>query len=766
VGNASSAASIVRFGIYEMDLRTGELRKAGIRIKLQEQPFKVLKAMLERPGEVVSREELRRCIWPEESFGDFDHAVNIAVGKLRSALDDSADTPRFIETVPRRGYRFIAPTETSTTAAETALLPARRITSSLRKSWGSYTLLAFLMIIAAAVTIFYLRRPPILTNKDSIVLADFSNSTGEVVFDTTLREGLAVLLGQSPFLNIVSDEKIAQTLHQMQQPYDVRLTKELARQVCERANATILISGSIAKLGNSYVIGLEASNCVTGDVLVRDQGIAAGQPRVLQTLEQETKILRQKLGESPPSLSRFNARLEEATTPSLDALKAYSVAMRVYSEKGETEAIPFLEHAIELDPNFALAYGWLGVAYQNLGETALSSKFTTKAYQLSDKVTQREKFMIALFYHNFVTANFQKGIESAALWSNTYPNDPTAREAQAFTYGALGQRSKAATEGLECIRLDPNRSTCYALTAWNQMALDQLDSAKETYRTAISRNLNHPYLFLVGYGLAFLSGDKPSTARLVDEALSMPGAEDSMLASLASSEAYYGRLSKAREYTRRAVEAAQRIGAKERAALWLMNQALWEMEIGNAPFAVSQCAAARSFFDTRDIGMQATVILAAAGDRAGMERMASALAQDSPTDTLLLYYWLPAARASAEIRRDNPSNAIEYLAAVTPFELSGNAPMVPVYLRGKAFLLAHRGSEAIGEFRKFVDHPGRVVNHPYGALAQLQIARAYAMQGDTAKAKAAYQDFLSLWKNADPDIHILNRAKAEYMTLR
>jgi eukaryotic-like serine/threonine-protein kinase len=612
----------------------------------------------------------------------------------------------------------------------------------------------------------HFHRSPKLTEMDTIVLADFSNTTGDGVFDDTLHEGLAVQLGQSPFLNLVSEEKVAQVLRQMQQDAGTRLTKELARQVCQRANAAAVIHGSIAKLDDDYVIGLEAANCLTGEILAREQSTAKGRGRVLATLGEEATKLREKLGESHASLAKFDTPLEDATTPSLEALKAYSAGLKAYATSGDTEAIPFLKHALELDPKFALAHGWLGAVYQNRGESALSAEYTQKAYDLSDRVTQREKFTIALFYHNFVTGDFQKGAETAELWSQSYPKDPIVREAQAFTYEAMGQYEKALPPALECVRLDPGRGTCYALLIGAHLALGHAAEAKTAYQHAAALKLEHPFLHMAGYGLAFLDGDSREMSRLVDQAIGNPGVEDSLLAAQANTEAYHGRVANARRYTRRAVDAALRIGAKERAALWEMNSALWEAEIDSPEIALKEVTEALRLAGTRDLQMQAAFVLACVGDSKEVEREAYELARNSPSDTLLIYYWLPATHASLETRRNNPSKAIEYLQPAEAFELSANAPLVPIYVRGKAYLQMNRGQEAAVEFRKFLDHRSVVGNSPFAATARLQLGRAYAMQGDTAKAKAAYKDFFTLWKDADPDIPVLIAAKAEYEKLQ
>ncbi|HZW91891.1 MAG TPA: protein kinase [Candidatus Eremiobacteraceae bacterium] len=634
------------------------------------------------------------------------------------------------------------------------------------KLWKIAAPILTVALFVAGVLYYRSRQSKPLTDKDTIVLADFANSTGDAVFDDTLKTALSVSLRQSPFLNVLSDSEVAKTLQLMTLPAGTRLTPEVARELCQRAGSKAHIAGSIGSLGSEFVLGLKAVNCQNGDTLAQEQVTAAAKEKVLDALGKAASKLRTELGESLATVQKFDVPLAEATTLSLEALKAYTTGSKIYAEKGDTEAIPFLKRAVELDPKFAVAYGYLGVVYQNRGETALSMEYTRRAYELSDRVTQREKFAITLFYHNFVTGEFEKGVQTAELWSQSYPMDAKPRESGAFTFAALGIYEKSLSQGLECIRLDPNRGTCYSSVMGDYAALGRRGEAKAIYQQAMTHKLDHPFLLEARYGLAFLEGDTAEMARQSEQASGKPEAEDSMLSLQANTEAYYGRIAKAREYTQRAIDAALQRGARERAALWGMNAALWEAEIGDARGARRQSASALSLVSSRDLRMQATVVLARAGDSGQAEEMVSELARNSPVDTLLNHYWLPTARASIEIIRNNPAKAVEYLRGTPAFELSGNGPMVPIYIRGMAYLRLNHGSEAAAEFQKFTDHRAVVGNYPLGALAHLQLGRAYILAGDKDKAHAAYKDFLTLWKDADPDIPILKEAKTEYAKLQ
>jgi len=634
---------------------------------------------------------------------------------------------------------------------------------------------AAVVVIGLAVGgwLYFARRAHALTEKDTIVLADFMNKTGDSVFDDTLKQALAVGLGQSPFLNILSEEKVRETLRQMTRSPSNRLTQDLAREVCQRAGSKAYLAGSIAALGTQYVIGLEALNCASGDVLAREQVTAAGKEQVLSTLGQAAAKLRNEVGESLSSVQKFDVPLEQATTNSLEALKAYTLGRKTNREKGDAEAIPFNKRAIELDPNFALAYVSLGLNYYNLNQPSLGADYLRKAFDLRDRVTEREKFHITAHYYDPATGEVEKANQTSQLWVQTYPRDFMAYSNLGTTYMILGQHEKAATETREALRLEPNNVVSYENLGQIYLALNRFDEARTTTEEEQRRKLGGIPLHLNLYALAFFQGNVAAMRQQADWAIGKPGAEDWMLSLESNTEAWSGRLAKARELSRQAVESARRGDEKEPAALWQANAAIREALFGNAEAARQNAAAALALAPgSRDAEAHAALAYALAGDTPHAQILADDLAKRFPQDTVVQSVWLPTIRAQIETSRKNAARSVEVLQAVAPYELgmlSGSAPnscLYPVYVRAEAYLGAQQGPAAAAEFQKILDHRGLLWNCATGALAHLGLARAYALQNDTPKARVAYQDFLTLWKDADPDIPILLQAKAEHAKLK
>jgi DNA-binding winged helix-turn-helix (wHTH) protein/tetratricopeptide (TPR) repeat protein len=776
MGNSEQTEPILRFQDFQVNLRTGELWKAGIRLKLQDQPFKVLATLLQRPGQVVTREELHHLIWPQESFGDFDHAINLAVNKLRATLGDSADVPHLIETLPRRGYRFIFPVTlpraaesgAASAAVETGLKPV------LKSTWFRWVSVtgATLLVIGLAVGgwLFHSRRAHALTDKDTIVLSDFDNKTGDAVFDDTLKQGLSVQLEQSPFLNLLSDRRVNDTLKLMGRSAGDRLTPDVTREVCRRTNSKAMLTGSIAGLGSQYVIGLKAVNCNTEDVLAEAQEQAAGKEAVLKALDNAAVSLRSKLGESLTSVEKYATPLQEATTPSLDALKAYSLGVKAGYAKGFTAALPFFKRAVELDPNFAMAYVYMSGIYFALNEGGRGAEYARKAHELREKVSERERFEIAGNYYMNATGELEKAAQVYELWQQTYQNNFGPYGQLGFISADLGNWEEALEEFREAQHLEPNFAGNYNNLGIAYTTLNRLDEAEAVYKQAEERKLESELLFQSRYWLAFLKGDTTQMMQLVSAAMGKSGTEDLLLATQADTEGWYGKLRNAQELTRRAMDSANHNDAKESAATYQAAAALREVEWGNWQQARAEANAAVKLAPNRDVRAMAALALARAGDTPGAEKLATELDKTFPLDTLVQRYWLPTIRAAVALQRKDPNRAIELLKSASTVELGEITQftifLCPAYLRGEAYLMLHDGKAAATEFQKFIDHRGVVMNFPWGALARLGLARAYAMQGDTSKAKAAYQDFLMLWKDADPDIPILIAAKAEYAKLQ
>ena len=641
-----------------------------------------------------------------------------------------------------------------------------------RKLW-KVLVPAALILVASAIggTLYFRSRQTTtrLTDKDTIVLSDFNNKTGDSVFDDTLKQGLSVQLEQSPFLDLLSERKVNETLKLMGRPAGDRLTPEVTREVCERTGSKAMLTGSIAGLGTQYVIGLKAVSCNTGDVLAEAQEQAAGKEAVLKALDAAAVSLRGKLGESLSSVQKYATPVEEATTPSLEALKAYSLGQKTFYAKGSTAALPFFKRAVDLDPNFAMAYATMSGVYTYLIEAGRGAENARKAYDLREKVSERERFNIEGNYYLAATGELEKGAQTYELWQQTYPRDAEPYGSLGSVSCLLGNWEKALEEWREALRLEPNNGGNYLVLGFAYMALNRLDEAEAVYKQAEERKLENEFLLANRYCLAFLKGDAAQMAQLLSAPMGKPGTEDELLATQADTEGWYGKLKDARELTGRAMDSAQHNDAKETAAAYQAAAALREVEAGNQEQARAQANAALKLAPNRDVRAMAALALARAGDTAGAEKLAAELDKTFPLDTLVQRYWLPTIRAGVALERKDPSRAIEVLKVASTIELGLPTNLTiflcPVYLRGEAYLMLHDANAAAVEFQKFIDHRGLVMNFPWGALARLGLARAYAMQGNAVKARAAYQDFLTLWKDADPDIPILKQAKAEYAKL-
>ena len=639
-----------------------------------------------------------------------------------------------------------------------------------KKSRWLYASAAILTIALAASALFlHSRKAHALTDKDTVVLADFTNTTGDSVFDGTLRQGLSSQLEQSPFLNLLSDERVAQTLALMAQSKDAQFTRELAREVCQRTASAASIEGSISNLGSQYVVGLKAVNCRSGDVLANEQATANGKEQVLKALGEAATKMRVKLGESLASLQKYDAPAENVTTPSLGALQAYSLGYQAQMVKRDpAAAIPLLQRAISLDANFAMAYARLGNNHRNLGETARAAENTRKAYELRERVSEREKLYITSHYEEFVTGNLEAARKTYELWAQTYPHDDTPRGNLALIYVALGEYDKALAAQQETLRLSKS-GLSYTNLVSGYVTVNRLDEARATAQEAQAHNLDSPHQTL--YFIDFLQHDAAGMEREAAALMGKPGFEDVMLESESDTVAYAGQFAKARELTRRASESAQRADEKETAAGYVAEAALREALVGNMSLAKQQAQAALALSTGRDVEAISAIALGLAGDAAQATRLAADLAKRFPEDTIAQFNYLPTIRAAIFLRGGSATKAIEALVPIAPYELGSPAQTVPyalypIYVRGEAYLASHQGTEAVAEFQKILDHRGIVLNEPIGALARLQIGRAYAMQGDSGKARAAYQDFLTLWKDADADIPIFVAAKAEYAKLK
>jgi DNA-binding winged helix-turn-helix (wHTH) protein/tetratricopeptide (TPR) repeat protein len=602
--------SVIRFGVFEADVRAGELRKSGARIRMQEQPFQILLMLLERPTQVVTRDEIRRKLWSGDVFVDFEHGVNSAVARLRDALGDSADSPRYIETLPRRGYRFIAPVDVTVVespkktnghdngsassnveeSASLALLPLApdiRSTQPLPTSPVArrrpFRLWAAALIIFLAMVLFGVHlasRPPHrLRQTDSVVLADFVNSTSDPVFDSTLRQALAVKLGESPFLSIVAEQRMRDTLRFMGRSPDQRITSITGREICQRLGSKATLSGQISQIADHYFIQLEATNCATGDPIAQAGAEAASKAATLKALDTATAEIRGKLGESLGSIQKYDAPIEQATTTSLEALKAYSLAQVQRNRGDEQAAIPLLQRAIELDPNFAMAYAVLGQVYANTGQNDLAAEDTRKAFLNGNKVGDQEKFYISTHYYDNVTHEFDKSIQTYELWQETYPRDVIPRINLNEFYGRRGEYDKALQEILWAQQIEPNRANVYEALMGDYVCLDRLGDAKAAYAQSLARGFNGEGLQLKRYVVAFLENDTLTMQQLTNASVGQRQ-EDIFDVLNAQTSAYFGQLHSSEDFIRRARGIASRGGFHESGFGWLAIAALNEAEFG------------------------------------------------------------------------------------------------------------------------------------------------------------------------------------------
>ena len=651
-------------------------------------------------------------------------------------------------------------------------VPSRSLIAS---RWKAIVPAATIVLALSIAGFFYLRAAPKLSDKDTIVLADFANSTGDPVFDGTLRQGLAVQLEQSPFLSLVPEDRVQQTLRMMSQPADAHLTPQLAREVCQRTASAAVLQGSIAALGDQYVLGLRAENCRTGKVLDDELVQAAKKEDVLNALSQMASKFRTRVGESLATIQQHDVPLEEATTSSLQALQAYSMGWQRNASAGADAGLPFFKRAVQIDPKFAMGYAALGLYYGTTGESDLAAENIRRAYELRDRASDKEKFFIAAYYDGRATGNQEKAQQTCEQWAQIYPREWTPHTfLSGFIYLVLGRYEKAAEESRKAIELAPDTYTGYFLLGYNFVYLDRPAEAEDVLRRASERKMEAPFLSLLRFDLAFLKGDSAGLQREAAAAQGKPGAEDWISDRQAFALAYTGHLQEARRWSERASDLARETGHRERAALFETRAALWEAFFGNAPRAKRAAKDALALAKNREVRYGAALALAMSGDASQAQSLTNDLERDFPEDTSVRFNYLPAVHATLALDHGDSSKAIELLQVAVPHELSSPrsatfayfGALYPVYVRGQAYLAARQGAEAAREFQKIVDHRGIVIGDAFGVLAHLGMARAYALQGDTAKARKKYQDFFTVWKDADSEIPILKKAKVEYAKLQ
>jgi eukaryotic-like serine/threonine-protein kinase len=768
------------FGKFRCDPREYLLLCDGKPVSLSPKSFEILVALIRSNGRLMMKDELMQQVWPDSFVEEANLTVNISA--LRKVLGETPGGQQYIETVPKRGYRFVVPVTEErndgqlTSTQETLGIERRdQLLGSAPASGASARYLrwwpaAGLLLVAILVAVLVVGRRRVLTNLDTVVLADFANTTGDPVFDGALRQGLSAQLEQSPFLNLLSDERIAATLSLMAQSKGIGLTKELALEVCRRTASAAVLEGTIAQVGTQYLLTLKAVNCSNGDTLGSTEAQAADKNHVLDALGKVSSQMRTRLGESLASLQKYDAPAENVTTPSLEALKAYSLgyqAMALRNEYGA--AIPLFERAINLDPNFAMAHARMGTSYSVLNDNVRAAEGIGKAYELRQRVSERERLYIASHYEHFVTGNFEAARKIYELSLQTYPHDTPLGNLGAV-YSELGYYEQALTAYDQAMRLEPEIGDTYGNLINGYLQLNRLDEAKATARQAQSRSIDSPEIHLHLYWVDFLQHDSAGMDREAASLMGKAGYEDQILNSESDTALYQGELARARLLTQRAAESALRRDEKEAAGIYEAEAALREALVGNEELAKVHVRAALAISRGRDVEGFSALALVLAGNSVWAARLADDLGKRFPQDTIVQFNYLPVIHAATWLRSADPAKAVESLTPAVPYELGGNFEnlnfvLYPVYLRGQAYLAAQQGAAAAAELQKILDHPGLVRNEPIGALAHLELGRAYVLSGDTAKGKGAYADFLELWKNADPDIPILKEAQAEYAKL-
>ena len=664
----------------------------------------------------------------------------------------------------------VAPPSASSPVVAVSSAAVSAITAP-KKPWKilAPAIVAVLVLLIAGAWYLRSKQSAKLSEKDSVLLADFVNTTGDAVFDGTLKQALAVQLEQSPYLNIFPESRIQQALKFMGRPPDERVTKDVAHEICLREGVKAMLTGSISSLGSHYVITLEAVNAQTGDSLDREQVEAESKEQVLKSLDKAASSLREKLGESISSVQKFTTPLEAATTSSLEALKEFSIGQDAHSKFDDDAAIPHLKRAVELDPTFAMAWAVLGITYNNTGNTQQAFESLQKAFDVKDRASEREKFYISSHYYGTFRGQLDKQIETLEQWIQAYPRDTVPLDNLSLAEQDSGQLDKALAYASEAMKLNSKDHYAYQNLAASYQYLNRYDEAKAVADQAVAQKVDPWSVHMVLYWTAFVRGD--GTAMQQEVTQSSGKVQETIIVLLhAQGECAQGKIKKANESFARAAAAAQAHGIKEWVAMSLIGKAYCNAETGFTPEARQAMNAALAAADTPDTEADAARVFARTGDTARAEKFIADLAKEQPFDTLLNQVKLPTARAILDLERNQPAQAVAALEPAKPYDLGADRRSVgtflAMYVRGEAYLQSHDGANAAQEFQKILDHRGVQPTSQFLSMAKLGLGRAYGLQGDTAKAKTAYQDFFAIWKDADPDVPILKTANAEYEKLK
>jgi DNA-binding winged helix-turn-helix (wHTH) protein/tetratricopeptide (TPR) repeat protein len=753
------------FGPFRLDPQKKLLSRGSEPVTLTPKVLETLLLLVENRDKVLSKDDLMGKLWPDTFVDEANLSQNIFI--LRKTLGETAQDQRYIVTVRGMGYRFAEAVREAPETGTVVLSPARP-TAPSRMNRLTLGILSILVTAALVAGLMYWhpRREGKLTDKDTILVSDFDNWTGDPVFDGTLKQALAIQLEQTPFLSLISDQRVQAILKQMNRE-NQSVGREIAREVCQRANGKAVIAGSIASLGKEYVISLEALNCSEGDEFAAEQVRAERKEEILDSLGKAASGLRAKLGESLVSIRKFDVPLREATTSSLDALKAYTAGAEIMRHQADqSSAIPFFNRAIELDPNFALAYVYLSSAYGNIGESERAADFQTKAYNLRDRVSEREKSFITSYYHYFVTGDVDKEIETEKLWMEEFPRDWLPVNSLADSYGsALGQYDKSAELYNRAWKLDFQQPYSPAGLAKAYLALNRVEDARAVLDRALAAKLDNLPIRTALYHLAILRGDA-ATAQEQVRWSSNQATQDNLGPTIAYAAAQQGRLRAAQAIIERDIKELEAAGFKETAAGEYSALALLEAGSNDFKEAHRHVSLSLALFRGRSNLAPSSLALALAGDTNQSQAMLDELARRYPHDAMLNRFLTPCVLAALEIERHRYERAISLLEPVRRYDFGAVVEFYSLYLRGRAYLGNRQADAAAGEFEKIINRRGIAPVSLNWALAHLGLARAYRLSGDSGKARAAYQSFLALWKDADSDVPILQEAKTEYQHLK
>jgi DNA-binding winged helix-turn-helix (wHTH) protein len=807
--------TLLRFGEFELNSRKYELRRSGRPVKLERIPMELLVLLVESQGTLVTRETIIERLWGKDVYLETERGINTAINKIRSVLRDDPRQPQYLQTVIGKGYRFVAEvveveerklgtqsapltvaptdglyqaqptdiTETATPPAssektEPSLVPGRATRFRLQgwfdviiDSWKLRIAVGSVILVGVAAVFLYrgFHQVSAIGPGNAVVLAEFTNTTGDTVYDGSLIRALASALKQSPYISLLTPQKVAATLKLMERPSAERLTKDIAKEVCVRSGSKVYIAGAISQSADKYPISLKAINCETNLVVASARAEAESRDQVLNKLGDAAVELRRRLGESLPSIEEHNHPIYQlVTTSSLEALQAAELGYHKSSVGDFQGAIAAFQKALTVDPNFAVGYVMIGSTYANFGQAGTGKLYLQRAYELRDRMTDDERLRFETFYYDVVTGETDKEMQAYAELAKLLPNDSWIPMNAGWLYEQLGQYDQALQRASEASQKQANSFIIQENLMAIYRSLGRYDEAIAVYDEAANQEILNTYAHLQRYLVAFIQNDKVTMQQQVDAMKDMPNGAELSLQALANTAAYEGRLREARILVARAAEAAISENQPERTAQWKAYQAVLEGAFGNSALARELTSQALSLNKESNTKEYAALALARSGDVAHAQQLADELNQDAPVSTFVQGYWLPTIRAAIAFSQKKPQQALDDLRAAEPYEQSwetfGN--LFPVYLRGLAYLALGHGKESAAEFQKFIDHRGIVANNPLGALAHLQLAHAYVVAGDKFAAKHKYEDFLALWKNADPDIPVLKEAKAEYAKLQ